>query len=171
MKLFILTSLVTVVYCMPQQPRTLFGRRSGQEDNALDFEQPALKPIPSPAKIPNEWELEQNRNAHYQFSTNIDDKISDQTQQRSEVRDGLKVEGSYSYSDGYFKRTYHYVADDKGYRIVGTEVVPLEGPKVNLEGTASVDAAAHGTQLSYKVQSVPAVGQKIVDQFQGNPTN
>jgi hypothetical protein len=68
---------------------------------------------------PNEFELEQNRAARYEFSSNIEDHINDLMQQRDEVRDGLNVKGSYSYSDGYYKRTVHYEADDKGYRVTG----------------------------------------------------
>jgi hypothetical protein len=55
----------------------------------------------------------------YEFSSNIEDHINDLMQQRDEVRDGLNVKGSYSYSDGYYKRTVHYEADDKGYRVTG----------------------------------------------------
>lgn len=55
----------------------------------------------------------------YQFSSNIEDHINDQTQQREESRDGSSVKGSYSYSDGYYKRTVHYIADENGYRVTG----------------------------------------------------
>ncbi|XP_068900301.1 pro-resilin-like [Tenebrio molitor] len=114
---------------------------------------------------PNEFELEQNRAARYEFSSNVEDHINDLMQQRDEVRDGLNVKGSYSYSDGYYKRTVHYEADDKGYRVTGEEVVPLDGPKIDLTGTASVNNAAHGTRITYKVQSIPVPGPvgKIVD--------
>ncbi|KAK9871992.1 hypothetical protein WA026_015237 [Henosepilachna vigintioctopunctata] len=179
MKLIILAFLIVGANCLPQRNynvRSKLGRAISNQHEEEPFDvdaEPNSIPVPTSGRFtgiserkPTELELEQNRNAHYKFSTNIDDKISDQTQQRTEVRDGLKVEGSYSYSDGYYKRTYHYVADDKGYRIVSSEVVPLDGPQVNLEGTASVDSAAHGTKVSYRVQSIPAVGPKIVDQIQ-----
>lgn len=61
---------------------------------------------------------EQAKSAHYSFSTSIDDKINDHTIQRQETRDGLALHGSYSYSDGYFKHTIHYEADQNGYRVV-----------------------------------------------------
>lgn len=61
---------------------------------------------------------EQARNAHYAFGTSIDDKINDHSIQREEVRDGLALRGMYSYSDGFFKRTVHYEADENGYRVV-----------------------------------------------------
>ncbi|XP_066149107.1 uncharacterized protein Cpr51A [Euwallacea fornicatus] len=120
--------------------------------------------------IPNEVEKQQNVAAKYKFSSDINDHISDLTHQRSEERDGLALKGMYSYSDGYYKRTVHYVADENGYRVTGMEAVPLDGPHVNLAGTASVDAAAHGTHLSYKIQSVPIEGalSKVVGNGQDN---
>lgn len=43
------------------------------------------------------------------------------------------------------------------------EETPLDGPHVNLKGTASVSQAAHGQLLEYQVQSVPVEeGTKIV---------
>lgn len=65
----------------------------------------------------SEAEKFQNEHAQYQFATKIDDKINDLTNERTERRNGLAVEGSYSYSDGYTKRTVFYVADEKGYRV------------------------------------------------------
>lgn len=61
---------------------------------------------------------EQAKNAHYTFGTMIDDKINDHSIQRQETRDGLALKGMYSYSDGFFKRTVHYEADENGYRVV-----------------------------------------------------
>ncbi|XP_030752933.1 uncharacterized protein LOC115879993 [Sitophilus oryzae] len=115
--------------------------------------------------VPSEYERHQNEAARYQFSSNIDDHISDLTHQRSEERDGLSVKGMYSYSDGYYKRTVHYVADDKGYRVLRMEAVPLDGPHVDLAGTASVNSAAHGSHLAYRIQSIPVEGpvSKVVD--------
>lgn len=68
-------------------------------------------------KLLSEAEQYQNEHAKYQFASKIDDKINDLTNERNEVRNGLAVEGSYSYSDGYTKRTVFYVADEKGYRV------------------------------------------------------
>lgn len=65
-----------------------------------------------------EEEKFQNEHAQYHFSTKIDDRINDLTNERNEIRNGLSVEGHYSYSDGYTKRTVYYVADDKGYRVI-----------------------------------------------------
>ncbi|XP_065171425.1 uncharacterized protein [Atheta coriaria] len=124
-------ALIGVALCAPQT------RRSEELDERI-----------------HDKEIIQNESAQYQFASNVEDHINDQSQQRVEVRDGLNVKGMYSYSDGYFKRTVQYEADDKGYRVIGEEVVPLEGPKVNLNGMASVAQQAHGTELKYTVQSV-----------------
>lgn len=51
--------------------------------------------------------------------SDVEDHISDLTQSRQEQREGLAVKGMYSYSDGFVKRTVHYVADEKGYRVTG----------------------------------------------------
>lgn len=60
----------------------------------------------------------QAKSAKYQFASNVNDQISGNQHNREETRDGVNVKGSYSYSDGYFRHTVHYVADDKGYRVV-----------------------------------------------------
>ena len=60
----------------------------------------------------------QAKNAKYSFNSVITDDIMDNTQIREEARDGLLVTGLYSYSDGFYNRTVHYEADEKGYRII-----------------------------------------------------
>jgi hypothetical protein len=101
--------------------------------------------------------LEQARSAHYKFSTSIQDRISDLTNVREEVRDGLNVKGSYTSKDGYFERTIHYVADDKGYRVVKEVVTPLnvDGPKIDPHGTAQVRVDINGAGMSYAIKAVP----------------
>ncbi|XP_019869164.1 cuticle protein 6 [Aethina tumida] len=107
-------------------------------------------------KPTREIEQIQNESARYEFSQDIDDHISDLTHQRSEKREGTSVEGMYAYSDGFHKRIVHYIADKNGYRVVGTEVIPLsDGPKIDLGGTASVAKAAHGASVRYVVKGVP----------------
>lgn len=61
---------------------------------------------------------EQARNAHYTFGSSIDDSINDHSIHRQETRNGLALKGMYSYSDGWYKRTIHYEADENGYRVV-----------------------------------------------------
>lgn len=60
----------------------------------------------------------QAETAQYKFASNVDDTINGNLHEREEVRDGLNVRGKYSYSDGFYKRTVHYEADDKGYRVI-----------------------------------------------------
>jgi hypothetical protein len=59
----------------------------------------------------------QAKNAKYSFDSEINDNIMDNTQIRQEKRDGLELSGLYSYSDGFYKRTVHYKADEHGYRV------------------------------------------------------
>lgn len=60
---------------------------------------------------------EQARNAKYSFDSTISDNIMDNNQVRQEKRNGLVLTGLYSYSDGFYKRTVHYKADEHGYRV------------------------------------------------------
>lgn len=61
---------------------------------------------------------QQAENARYSFTSAVTDTINDQENVRQETRDGLNLRGLYSYSDGYFKRTVHYEADENGYRVI-----------------------------------------------------
>ncbi|CAG7722199.1 unnamed protein product, partial [Allacma fusca] len=75
---------------------------------------------------------EQNKNAKYSFAAAVDDGIMDHSHVREEQRDGSKVTGSYSYSDGYVKRTVKYVADENGYRVISEESEDIgDGPNVD----------------------------------------
>lgn len=60
----------------------------------------------------------QAENAKYSFQTSVTDTINDHQIIRQEMRDGLKLTGAYSYSDGFYKRTVFYEADENGYRVV-----------------------------------------------------
>ena len=60
---------------------------------------------------------EQARNAKYSFDSTINDNIMDNNQVRQEKRNGLALSGLYSYSDGFYKHTVHYKADEHGYRV------------------------------------------------------
>lgn len=72
----------------------------------------------SKKKLLDEEFKKQAESAKYQFASDVNDGISGNQHHRDEVRDGVNVKGSYSYSDGYFKHTVHYIADDKGYRVI-----------------------------------------------------
>lgn len=60
----------------------------------------------------------QAENAKYSFQTSVTDTINDHQIVRQEMRDGLKLTGAYSYSDGFYKRTVFYEADENGYRVI-----------------------------------------------------
>lgn len=106
----------------PVQPVQQVSRFQSQ---GQDFEDEEILPEQEISRIPHEeteeerlLREEQAKSAHYSFSTSIDDKINDHAIQRQETREGLALRGMYSYSDGYFKRTIHYQADENGYRVV-----------------------------------------------------
>lgn len=84
------------------------------EPRALNNEQTQI--TPEEEKLLRE--AEEAKNAHYSFSSSSQDSIYDNAISRSETRDGLALTGMYSYSDGFFKRTVHYQADQDGYRVV-----------------------------------------------------
>lgn len=121
---------------------------------------------------------EQAKNAHYSFGTSIEDSINDHSIHREETREGLALRGMYSYSDGFYKRTIHYQADENGYRVVKEEVEPIgDGPQFNPTGTADVTANLHNNHLSYSITAddfvrekkkkkiVPEEGRQIDDRF------
>lgn len=75
------------------------------------------------------------------------DTINDHEHVRQEVREGLALKGMYSYSDGYFRRTVYYEADEGGYRVVKEDIQPIgdgEGPKFHPEGQAAVKSTLTG---------------------------
>lgn len=95
---------------------------------------------------------EQARNAHYSFGTSIDDRINDHSIHRQETRDGLALRGMYSYSDGFYHRTIHYVADENGYRVTKEEIEPIgDGPQYDPNGTADVSTQLHNKNLHYSI--------------------
>ncbi|RZF34693.1 hypothetical protein LSTR_LSTR002775 [Laodelphax striatellus] len=107
----------------------------------------------------------QAENAKYSFSSAVNDGINDQQHIRQETRDGLKLAGLYSYSDGFYKRTIHYEADENGYRVVkpyltnsfqddlfSEEVEPIgNGPNADPSGIAEVSSDVGGASLRYSI--------------------
>ncbi|XP_073833436.1 cuticular protein 51A [Musca autumnalis] len=92
-----------------------------------------------------ELERIQNESAQYSFNSHIDDQINDGTIAREETRDGTKVTGMYSYSDGFVMRTVHYEADENGYRVVKEETQDIgDGPQFNADGQADVQGSLIG---------------------------
>lgn len=75
------------------------------------------------------------------------DTINDHEHVRQEIREGLALKGMYSYSDGFFRRTVYYEADEGGYRVTKEEIQPIgdgEGPKFNPKGSADVRSTLTG---------------------------
>ncbi|BFG03827.1 larval cuticle protein A3A [Drosophila madeirensis] len=92
-----------------------------------------------------ELERQQNESAQYSFNSNIDDQINDGSNSRTETRDGSTVQGSYSYTDGFVKRTVHYIADENGYRVLKDEMQDIgDGPRFNPDGQADVEGSLIG---------------------------
>ncbi|XP_058838348.1 uncharacterized protein LOC131694025 [Topomyia yanbarensis] len=88
----------------------------------------------------------QAKSAQYSYDSSINDSISDQTVTRQETRDGLALKGMFAYSDGFYKREVHYVADDKGYRVVKEITIPIgDGPRVDPNGKADVSSSLSGS--------------------------
>ncbi|XP_077301074.1 uncharacterized protein LOC143921598 [Arctopsyche grandis] len=103
----------------------------------------------------------QAEGAHYSFDSSIDDGINGQSHSRTETRDGLNVQGMYSYNDGYYKRTVYYEADDKGYRIVKEENEPVgDGPVYDKNGEAYVKSSL-GSEYTITVDDIQKVPEKI----------
>ncbi|XP_055320270.1 uncharacterized protein LOC129577379 isoform X2 [Sitodiplosis mosellana] len=149
------------------QPVKLVQHRFQPQSQGQDFDDDLLAQQEI-SRIPHEETEEerllrekQAKNAYYSFGTSIDDKINDHSIQRSETREGLALRGMYSYSDGYFKRTIHYEADENGYRVVKEEIEPIgDGPQYNPNGTADVTADLHNNQLSYSITADDFVREK-----------
>lgn len=133
---------------VPQQSQNTFSQLPAQNDGSdfapapiqqaspqkfqqSSFETP-VAPVRRPAKRPSASVAplstqsaddlaiiqQQNANAKYAFASNLENSIHDNALQRQEVRDGLALRGMYSYSDGFFKRTVQYEADENGYRVI-----------------------------------------------------
>ncbi|KAL7011961.1 hypothetical protein ACKWTF_014531 [Chironomus riparius] len=98
------------------------------------------------AELTSEELEHQAKSAHYEFGTSVRDTINDHEHVRQEVRDGLTLKGMYSYSDGFFRRTVHYEADEGGYRVTKEEIQPItgDGPKFNPKGQADVKSTLSG---------------------------
>ncbi|XP_023173508.1 uncharacterized protein LOC111601243 isoform X1 [Drosophila hydei] len=92
-----------------------------------------------------EEERIQNLSAKYNFGVSVSDDINDGQLEREETRDGTKVTGHYSYSDGFVKRIVHYEADENGYRVTKEEMEVIgDGPKFNPDGQADIEGSQIG---------------------------
>lgn len=144
------------IYNQTPKPAFQIRTRGGSPlsiQSPLSVQSPLTVQPSQEAQIRNEKErLEQNKNAKYSFNSVVSDTIYDNSHVREEVRDGLKLAGLYSYSDGFFKRTVHYVADENGYRVVKEDTEPIgdgEGPLLNPNGEIDVAANYDGAGHQY----------------------
>lgn len=107
----------------------------------------------------------ENKNAHYSFASSVQDSINDHSITRQETRNGLALNGMYSYSDGFFKRTVHYEADEGGYRVVKEEIEPIgDGPRINPLGKADVSSSLAGS-YSITAEDIAPVKQNVLKQW------
>ena len=67
--------------------------------------------------------MEQAKSAHYSFGTSVHDSINDHEITRQEERHGLDLTGMYSYSDGFYRRTVHYIAGPGGYQVIKSVLI------------------------------------------------
>lgn len=141
-----------IIVSIPAQPEidTSIVRSVQNRQNVvaiLPTVQTTLRPRTTTEELTSEELDEQSRSAFYKFGTSVHDTINDHEHVRQEVREGLALKGMYSYSDGYFRRTVHYEADEGGYRVVKEEIEPIgdgEGPKFNPNGHAAVKSTLAG---------------------------
>jgi len=109
--------------------------------------QTTIRPRTTTEALTSEEQEEQSKSAFYKFGTSVHDTINDHEHVRQEVREGLALKGMYSYSDGFFRRTVHYEADEGGYRVTKEEIQPIgdgQGPKFNPKGQAAVKSTLTG---------------------------
>lgn len=107
---------------LPQQHIVEQEEVEEAEEQEIISEKRRRLPIAKQSSIDKEelrrFNEEQAKSAHYSFDSSISDSINDHSISRAETRDGLLLKGMYSYSDGFFKRTVFYEADENGYRVV-----------------------------------------------------
>ncbi|KFB47536.1 hypothetical protein ZHAS_00015497 [Anopheles sinensis] len=141
--------VATVVHGAPQKKAPFGKGRGGAGSEAQKPEPPAEdEPKGSSSAESEEESLEktQAKAAKYSYDTSVNDTINDHAIMRQEERDGLSLKGMYSYSDGFFRRTVHYEADDKGYRVVKEINIPIgNGPQVDPNGKADVSSSLTGS--------------------------
>lgn len=152
---------IPVVPSLQQQPIIVnIPTQPSVDPSVVRSIQNRQKPLALPPPIPTTTRLrtttepetseeldEQSKSAYYNFGTSVHDTINDHEHIRQEVREGLALKGMYSYSDGFFRRTVHYEADEGGYRVTKEEILPIgdgKGPKFNPKGQAKVKSTLTG---------------------------
>uniref|UniRef100_A0A182JWE8 Uncharacterized protein n=1 Tax=Anopheles christyi TaxID=43041 RepID=A0A182JWE8_9DIPT len=149
--LLVLAFVASVVQSAPQKKFPFTKARLATpepEEKRASAEQPATSEEAASQEAASEESLEkiQAKSAQYSYDTSVNDTINDHAIMRQEERNGLSLKGMYSYSDGFFKRTVHYEADDKGYRVVKEINIPIgNGPQVDPNGKADVSSSLTGS--------------------------
>uniref|UniRef100_A0A182P9C3 Uncharacterized protein n=1 Tax=Anopheles epiroticus TaxID=199890 RepID=A0A182P9C3_9DIPT len=146
----LLVLVANVVQSAPQKkfPFTKARLAAPEPEEKANAEEPAASEEAASQESGSEESLEkiQAKSAQYSYDTSVNDTINDHTIMRQEERNGLSLKGMYSYSDGFFKRTVHYEADDKGYRVVKEINIPIgNGPQVDPKGKADVSSSLTGS--------------------------
>lgn len=152
----ILATLGTLCLAAPQNSLTVGGKTDALPVKSDRDKYEVVDSVPQESARKNERNLRkdddkaleefQAKSAHYSYDSSITDTISDQTVQRQETREGLALKGMYAYSDGFYKREVHYVADDKGYRVVKEISIPIgDGPQEDPNGKADVSSSLSGS--------------------------
>ncbi|XP_053668417.1 uncharacterized protein LOC128718827 [Anopheles marshallii] len=144
-----LVLIATVVNSAPQKkfPFTRPRLAAPEPEEKTNAEEAATSEEAASQEASDEsLEKIQAKSAQYAYDTSVNDTINDHTIMRQEERNGLALKGMYSYSDGFFKRTVHYEADDKGYRVVKEINIPIgNGPQVDPNGKADVSSSLTGS--------------------------
>ncbi|XP_049538807.1 uncharacterized protein LOC125953353 [Anopheles darlingi] len=149
--LVVLLVLTSVIHGAPQKkPYEKLSALKARAEQLVEAskQQPAAGTEDQQHTDESEETLEQiqAKSAQYAYDTSVNDTINDHSIQRKEERNGLSLKGYYSYSDGFFKRTVHYEADDKGYRVVKELSIPIgNGPQVDPNGKADVSSSLTGS--------------------------
>ncbi|XP_050098234.1 uncharacterized protein LOC126579053 [Anopheles aquasalis] len=149
----LLLVLTSVIHCAPQKkPYEKLSALKARAEQLVEAskennkQQPAAEDQQQSGESEETLEQIQAKSAQYAYNTSVNDTINDHSIQRKEERNGLSLKGYYSYSDGFFKRTVHYEADDKGYRVVKELSVPIgNGPQVDPNGKADVSSSLTGS--------------------------
>ncbi|XP_035789674.1 uncharacterized protein LOC118465479 [Anopheles albimanus] len=153
--LVVLLVLTGVMHCAPQKkPYEKLSALKARAEQLVEASKESNKQQAG-AETANQQQSEESeetleqiqaKSAQYAYDTSVNDTINDHSIQRKEERNGLSLKGYYSYSDGFFKRTVHYEADDKGYRVVKELSIPIgNGPQVDPNGKADVSSSLTGS--------------------------
>ncbi|XP_058464850.1 uncharacterized protein LOC131438692 [Malaya genurostris] len=166
----IIVCLAAVIYAAPQVTYPVGVRPKARDDYERQDSVNSSVLVKKSERQQHDETLEeiQAKSAQYSYDSSINDSINDQTVTRQETRDGLALKGMYAYSDGFYKREVHYVADDKGYRVVKEIMIPIgDGPRVDPNGKANVSSSLSGS-YSITADDIARPAMKIAKKVENN---